>query len=216
MVDLPSGIVTFLFTDIEGSTPLWERDPGAMRQSLDLHNAILNDTIRSHSGIAYKFIGDAFQAAFAYPDHAIQAALEIQRGLCAATWGATGALRVRIGLHTGPAELQGSEYVSHTLNRVARVMSAAHGGQILLTSAVVELIHGNHSGDISLRDMGQHYLKGMTQLEHLFQVVASDLQSEFLPIGFDTSHIIFPGIDQYGREKEIEAVDHLQEARQLP
>jgi predicted ATPase/class 3 adenylate cyclase len=217
MADLPSGIVTFLFTDIEGSTPLWERDPDAMRQSLMLHNAILEDAIAMHNGVVFKLVGDAFNVAFHYPTQAFQAAVEIQRELSAATWGATGELRVRVGLHTGPAEVQGSEYISHTLNRVSRVMSAAHGGQILLTGAVAELIRGQLTDGASLRDMGQHHLKGMMQPEHLFQVVASDLQAVFPPLNvFDPSpHNLPLELTSFvGREKEIEAVDQLmREAR---
>jgi len=121
--------ITFLFTDIEGSTSLWERDPEAMHIALELHNAILREAIGAHAGRVFKIVGDSFQAAFALPAQALKAAVAAQHGLLATTWGATGPLRVRMGLHTGPAETHGSDYaVSHTLNRVARVMSAGQGG----------------------------------------------------------------------------------------
>lgn len=176
---LPSGNITFLFTDIEGSTPLWERDPSGMQESLARHDAILHEAIAAHGGQVFKVIGDAFQAAFVNPTQAVRAALAAQRALAVATWGATGPLRVRMGLHTGPAEARGADYAaSHTLNRVARVASAAHSGQILLSLAVAEHL----SGEINLRDLGKHRLKGLSQAEHLFQIVADDLPSDFPPL----------------------------------
>src|SRR5436190_7652804 len=99
MVDLPSGLVTFLFTDIEGSTPLWEREPEQMRLALARHHAILRTTIAAHGGHAYKIIGDAFQAAFVFPIQAVAAALAAQRTLAAQDWETSEPLRVRIGVH---------------------------------------------------------------------------------------------------------------------
>jgi len=140
---LPSGIVTFLFTDIEGSTLLWDTLPDAMHLSLEAHNTILNEAITAHGGQVYKVVGDAFQAAFVKPAQAVEAAVAAQHVLNEATWGETGPLRVRMGIHTGEAEAQGDDYVTtHTLNRVARIMSAGHGGQILISQAVVDLLHG--------------------------------------------------------------------------
>ncbi len=180
---LPGGEVTFLFTDIEGSTPLWERDPEGMRAALARHDAILHEVIRAHGGQVFKVIGDAFQTAFANPAQAVVAALAAQRALAAATWGATGPLRVRIGLHRGQAEAQGNDYaVSHTLNRAARVMSAGHGGQILLSLVMAEQVREHLPEGVSLRDLGQHRLKGLGLAEHLFQVVAADLPADFPPL----------------------------------
>ncbi|MEK7328400.1 MAG: AAA family ATPase, partial [Chloroflexota bacterium] len=176
---LPGGNITFLFTDIEGSTPLWERDPNGMQESLARHDAILHEAVEAHGGQVFKVIGDAFQVAFVNPMQAVMAALAAQRALAATTWGATGPLRVRMGLHAGPAEARGGDYAaSHTLNRVARVASAGHGGQILLSLAVAEQV----SDGISLRDLGKHRLKGLSQAEHLFQIVADDLPSDFPPL----------------------------------
>src|SRR4051812_45030615 len=128
MPELPSGTVTFLFTDIEGSTPLWEREPERMRAALAQHNAIVRQAIDAQRGFVFKVIGDAFQTAFARPADGLAAALAAQRVLEAAEWPTSTPLRVRMGLHTGPAELEGAEYaVAHTLNRVARIMAAAHG-----------------------------------------------------------------------------------------
>src|SRR5512138_1055695 len=102
MADLPTGTVTFLFTDIEGSTPLWESEPEQMRLALARHDAILRTAIANHGGHAYKTIGDAFQAAFVFPTHALAAALAAQRALAAQTWETSAPLRVRMGLHVGP------------------------------------------------------------------------------------------------------------------
>jgi class 3 adenylate cyclase/tetratricopeptide (TPR) repeat protein len=180
---LPSGEVTFLFTDIEGSTPLWERDPDGMRESLARHDAILHETIAAHGGRVFNVVGDAFQAAFSNPAQAVAAALAAQRVLAAAPWGATGPLRVRMGLHLGLAEARGSRYAaSHTLNRVARVMSAGHGGQILLSFDVAEQVRENLPEGVGLRDLGRHRLKGFSQPEHLFQLVADDLLANFPPL----------------------------------
>jgi class 3 adenylate cyclase len=127
--NLPSGTVTFLFTDIQGSAALWERFPEPMRVALEQHNAILNESIAAHGGTVYKVIGDAFQAAFPVAQQAVLAAIAIQRALASAQWPETGPLSVRMGLHTGEAIPLEDDYdTTHTLNRVARIMSAGHGG----------------------------------------------------------------------------------------
>ncbi len=125
---LPSGIVTFLFTDIEGSTALWEQMPEAMQASIKQHHTILRQAIESNHGQVFQVVGDAFQAAFRLTSDGLCAALAAQRALQDAHWGPTGQLKVRMGLHTGPAELDSGldapYQVGHTLNRVARIMSA--------------------------------------------------------------------------------------------
>jgi class 3 adenylate cyclase len=181
--DLPSGTVTFLFTDIEGSTPLWEHEPEQMRAALARHHAILRAAIAEQGGHVYKVIGDAFQAAFDVPAQAVAAALAAQRGLAGERWPTSTPIRVRMGLHVGPAEADVHDYATtHTLNRVARVMSAGYGGQTLLTLAVAELVRERLPAGVTLRDLGRHRLKGLTQLEHLFQVVAPDLPVDFPPL----------------------------------
>src|SRR5262245_21516292 len=156
----PSGTVTFLFTDIEGSTPFWEREPEQMRFALARHDAILRTTIAKHDGHVYKTIGDAFQAAFAFPTQAVAAALAAQRALTAHDWETSEPLRVRMGIHVGPAVADGNDYTtSHTLNRVARIMSAGHGGQILLSLEVADLVRRDLPADVTLRDMGTRRMK---------------------------------------------------------
>ena len=212
---LPGGNITFLFTDIEGSTPLWERDPDGMQESLARHDAVLHEVITAGGGQVFKVIGDAFQAAFVNPMQAVRAALAAQRALAAATWGATGPLRVRMGLHRGLAEARGVDYATtHTLNRVARVMSAGHGGQILLSLDIADHVRELLPEGVGLRDLGRHRMKGLSQPEHLFQLVADDLPATFLPlkstpVASSARSEVFSVLDRIvrgqliGREKEL-------------
>ncbi len=211
---LPTGIVTFLFTDIQGSTPLWERHPDLMAEALQLHNAALRQAIQANQGVVFKTVGDAVQAAFASPTRALNAAVAAQRLLAAAPWNELGPLKVRMGLHAGEAELdpQGDEYlVSHTKNRTARIMSAGHGGQILVSSAVMELAGEHLPQGISLKDLGEHYLKGLLQPEHLFQVILPDLPAEFPPLRTEDprSNLPIPATPFLNRVAELEEITRL-------
>ena len=210
---LPSGTITFLFTDIEGSTPLWEREPKQMGMALERHHAILHESIAAYGGHVYKIIGDAFQAAFEVSSQAVRAALAAQRALAAEVWPTSTPLRVRMGLHVGHAQAQGEDYTTtHMLNRVARIMSAAHGGQILLSEAVAELIRDDLPTGLSLRDMGHHQLKGLTHLEHVFQVVAPDLTANFPPLNtlnVWTNNLPTQLTTFIGRETEVAEVKRL-------
>lgn len=183
MSELPSGTVTFLFTDIEGSTPLFQSYPEGMPRALTRHHAILQEAIAAHAGQVFQIIGDAFCAAFADAPDALAAAMEAQRALHGETWGEIGMLRVRMGLHTGAAEARGNDYISSlTLVRVQRIMAAAHGGQILLSGSTAELVHAQLGDGTTLRDVGSHKLRGLTVPEQLYQVVATDLPAEFAPL----------------------------------
>jgi len=180
---LPSGTITFLFSDVQGSTTLWEREPAAMQKATERHNAILHTAVAKNGGRVFKIVGDGFQAAFPLPLQALQAALDVQRGLAEAAWETTEPLCVRMGLHSGTAEVAGADYVtSHTLNRVARICSAGHGGQVLLSLATEELLRGHLPESIVVKDMGEHFLKGLTQPEHIYQVVAPALPANFPPL----------------------------------
>jgi class 3 adenylate cyclase len=180
---LPDETITFLYTDIEGSTPLWDQNPRAMSVSQAQHNKLLYQTIGEHQGQVFKVIGDAFQAVFVSPVNAVEAAIAIQHNMAQADWGETGKVLVRIGIHIGTVKSEGSDYISsHTQNRVARIMSAGHGGQILLSLAVAELVHGNLPPEVELQDLGEHYLKGISRPEHIFQVLAPGLQEKFPPL----------------------------------
>jgi predicted ATPase/class 3 adenylate cyclase len=181
---IPTGTVTFLFTDIEGSTTLAQEHPGELNTLLERHNTILRQSIEAHNGIVFRITGDSFACAFHTGGEAVQAALEAQRGLLQEAWHPT-QVRVRMGIHTGAAQASdrmdlGDGYDGYlTLTRAQRLMSAAHGGQILLSSASAELVRGQLSESVTLRDLGEHRLKGLTNPERLWQLVAPDLPSEF-------------------------------------
>ena len=198
MPDLPSGTVTFLFTDIEGSTTLWEQAPEAMRSLLAWHDGVLRSAIESSGGHVVKTTGDGACAVFGTAKDAIAACLQAQRNLQEAVIDATGVtaqapvppirLRVRMGLHSGAAELRDGDYFGPPLNRAARIMSVAHGDQVLLSSATAELLRGDLPDAVSLREMGEHRLKGLSSLERLLQVVASGLRADFPPLVSQTAH----------------------------
>ncbi len=193
----PTGVVTFLFTDIEGSTSLWDQHPDAMQAALARHDRILRHAIESSGGRIVKSTGDGAYAVFAAANPALAACLAAQRLLqesepgtsnLASTDGAALSLRVRMGLHSGAAELRDADYFGATLNRAARIMAAAHGGQVLLSSATAELVRGQLPEDVTLRDMGEHRLKGLLNPERLLQIVALDLRADFPPLATLTGH----------------------------
>jgi class 3 adenylate cyclase len=181
---LPSGTVTFLFTDIQGSTPLWEQVPAAMQVAIAQHHHILRHAIESNGGYVTQIIGDAFQAVFTLASQALFAAVQAQGDLQNLDWPPEiGPLMVRMGIHTGPAELDpkgdAAYAVSHTLNRAARIMSAGHGGQILLSLESASLVERELPDGMLLVGLGQHHLKGMSYPEQLFQVSVPGLIQVF-------------------------------------
>jgi predicted ATPase/class 3 adenylate cyclase len=180
--DLPAGTVTFLFTDIEGSTRLWEQHPTAMRSALARHDAMLRHAVAAADGVVFNTAGDGVHAAFARAPDALAAALESQRALQGEVWGPIGSLRARMALHTGVVELSDGEYVGIPLNRVARLMAAGHGGQTIVSQVTAQLLHDHLPPDVRLRDLGEHRLKDLTRPEHIFQLVAADLPADFPPL----------------------------------
>ncbi|HZO87057.1 MAG TPA: tetratricopeptide repeat protein [Chthonomonadaceae bacterium] len=182
MREWPGGIVTFVFTDIEGSTRLWEQHPAAMRDALARHDDLLRQVIEANGGCVFETIGDAFRAAFASAQEALTAALEAQRALHGEPWGATGPLRVRVVLHTGPAEARNGDYFGPTLSRVDRLLDAGYGGQILLSQATQEQVCDGLPNGVSLRDLGEHRLKDLVRPERVFQLIAPDLPADFPPL----------------------------------
>jgi predicted ATPase/class 3 adenylate cyclase len=176
---LPVGTVTFLFTDIEGSSKLWEQYPDAMSAALAHHNTLLRQVIEAHQGYIFKLWGDAVYAAFDRATDALNASVEAQRELARRSWGELGSLRVRMALHTGAAEARDGDYFGPTLNRCARLLSAAHGGQILLSAATEELVRDALPSGVSLRSLGQHRLKDLQRPEHVFQALHPELPTEF-------------------------------------
>ena len=179
MSDLPTGTVTFLFTDLEGSTRLWEQYPEAMKDALARHDEILRDAIASNRGHVVKGRGDGVHAAFATADSAVRAALAAQRALTDETWESTGALRVRMGVHTGPAEQRDGDYYGTAVNRAARLMGVAHGGQVVVSLASQELLRDGMPDGCGLVDLGAHRLRDLSRAEHVFQLAAPGLGSQF-------------------------------------
>jgi predicted ATPase/class 3 adenylate cyclase len=203
---LPGGTVTFLFTDIEGSTKRWELSPGEMQPALEKHNIVLRQSIESCSGQVFKTVGDAFCAAFASPTDALRAAIEIQQGLH------SGDIRVRIALHTGVVEARQDDYFGQPLNRVARLLSAAHGGQVLLSQPVYDLVRDHLPGSVTLRDMGEHRLRDLIRPEHIFQLIEPGLPDEFPPLKtLDNrpNNLPLQLTPLIGREKEVAAICEL-------
>ncbi|HUP27979.1 MAG TPA: tetratricopeptide repeat protein [Chloroflexia bacterium] len=180
---MPTGTVTFLFTDIVGSTKLWDLYPKAMRAALARHDAIMREAVEANSGFVFKTVGDAFFAAFASPHQALNAALDSQRALRKEQWPEEiGALKVRMALHTGAADEQGGDYFGQPINRVKRLLSAGHAGQILLSQVTQDLLLDSLPPNTNTINMGEHRLKDLTRPEHIFQLIVPDLPSVFPPL----------------------------------
>ena len=173
---LPSGTVTFLFTDLEGSTRLWREHPEAMQPALARHDAILREAIAAHDGHLVKATGDGAHAVFGNASNAVAAAVAAQLALGAEDWPLPEPLRVRMGIHSGTAEVRDDDYFGTAVNRAARLMGIAHGGQIVVSLATEELVE---DGAVELVDLGEHRLRDVARPEHVFQVVHPGLAREF-------------------------------------
>jgi predicted ATPase len=195
--------VTFLFTDIEGSTKRWEADAHAMGAELAVHDAVLRDTIESHGGWVFKHTGDGVCAAFQSARGAVEAAIQAQRLL---------ALPVRMGIATGETERRGDDYFGPALNRAARVMGVGHGGQILVSGSTAALLSG-----VDLRDLGEHRLRDLSGGERLYQVRADGLVGEFPRVRtVDPASVILPSpLELLGREREVDEVEQRLRTRRL-
>ncbi len=221
----PSGTVTFLFTDIVGSTQLWEQQPDAMRAALARHDGLLRAGIVAHSGAVVKSSGDGMLAAFARATDAVHAALAAQRALYQDPWNeftqvdssspniqnrnSKIELRVRMALHSGVTEERDGDYFGPSLNRVARLLAAGHGGQILLSLATAELVREQLPPDADLRDLGAHRLKDLSRPEQIFQLVTPDLPTDFPPLNtLDARRTNLPAqpTTLIGREQEVATV----------
>ena len=212
MNSLPTGTVTFLFTDIEGSSRLWENHGEAMAVALARHDAILREAFEARGGYIFKTVGDAFCVAFPVAIGALEAAVTSQRRLRDEPWQEIERIKVRMGLHTGSAEHRDSDYFGPVLNRVSRLLAAAHGGQMLLTLATEELVRDHLPEGVALRDLGERRLRDLNRPEHVFQVTAADLPSDFPAL---RSLEIFPNnlpvqlTSFIGRDKEMTEVKRL-------
>ena len=218
MSNLPSGIITFLFTDIEGSTNLWERCPIAMRPALALHDNLLREAIERHRGYVFKTVGDAFCAAFWTAPDALNAALEAQLVLLEQKWADTGLLRVRMGLHTGTAEERDGDDSGPTVNRVARLQGVGHGQQVLISQATYQLLGDSLPAGVIMEDMGMHRLKDLSCPRTRWQLLHPALPPEFpslksldyLPTNLPRQVTSF-----IGRKQEMERVKCLLELSAL-
>ena len=179
---LPSGTVTLLFTDIEGSTQHWEERPDAMASALRRHDQLLRAEIARHGGHVFKTIGDAFCAAFARASDAVAAAEAAQRAIAAHDWSAIGDLQVRMALHSGTTDERDGDYFGPALNRVSRLLSIAHGGQTVASGATAQLLRGLLPPQTGFRDLGEHRLKDLIEPEHVWQLVAPGLRDRFPPL----------------------------------
>jgi predicted ATPase/class 3 adenylate cyclase len=215
---IPSGTVTFVFTDIEGSTVRWDRDRTAMQDAVQRHDAIMRAAIAAHAGHVFKTIGDAFCAAFARPEDAVGAMLDAQRALRAADFAAVDGIRVRMAIHTGTADERDGDYFGPAVNRVARLLAIAHGGQVLLSGVTSDLVQGSLPAQASLRDLGEHRLKDLARPEYVYQLLAPDLAAEFPPLrSLDTlaNNLPLQVTSFVGRETEIAEITALLEQHRL-
>jgi predicted ATPase/class 3 adenylate cyclase len=174
--------VTFLFTDIEGSTRLWEQHRDAMPAALERHDVILRELVVAAGGVVVKSTGDGSLAVFERPAAAIAATVAIQRAMAAEAWGETGPLRVRVGVHTGVAEERDGDYFGPALNRTARLMGIGHGEQVLVSATTAALVEDALDADVTLRALGEHRLRDLLRPERVFQVVAPGTRETFPPL----------------------------------
>jgi len=214
----PSGAVTFLFTDIEGSTRLWEEHPDAMQVALARHDELLRDAVAGRGGRVVKTTGDGVHAVFSVAADGVAAALDGQLALGREPWGATGEIRVRMGLHTGTAEVRDGDYYGSVLNRAARLMSVAHGGQVVLSQLTEQLVRDALGPDVELVDLGEHRLRDLSEPLHVFQVACGDLERAFPPLrSLDVASGNLPvQISSFvGRERDLERLRELLGSRRL-
>jgi predicted ATPase/class 3 adenylate cyclase len=178
----PTGTVTFLFTDVEGSTQRAQSDAAAWSAASARHEQIIRDAVEVNDGFVFKVVGDELCAAFGSASHAVVAALDAQRGLRDEPWRGQ-PIGVRMGLHAGPARWNDGDYEGYlTLARVERIMSAGHGGQVLVSQVAADLASNELPAGVSLGDLGQQRLKDLREPEHLFQLLAEDLRADFPPL----------------------------------
>lgn len=214
MSSLPTGIVTFLFTDVEGSTKLWEQHPDLVPKVMTRHDELIEEAVEQCQGMVVRprGEGDSRFAVFAQARDAVSAAAAIQRALQTQVWSISQPLRVRIALHSGEADLRMGDYYGSAVNRCARLRAIAHGGQILSSLVTVNLVRDNLPPGLTLRDRGEHRLKDLVRPEHVYQVDVPGLPAEFPPLNSVDS---FPNnlpvqlTSLIGRETDIAEVKRL-------
>jgi len=170
---------TFLFTDLEGSTRLWEDEPERMRAAVDRHDDLLIEAIQTNGGAVLSETGDGFVAVFPTAQGALQAALESQLALGAELWHLSAPLKARVAVHTDTAPMEGGRYLSPPLNRASRLMAAAHGGQVVCSEATAVLARPSLGEGSELVDLGEYRLRDLAQPTHIFQLVHPALDRNF-------------------------------------
>ena len=214
----PAGAVVFLFTDIEGSTVRWERHPEAMRSAVARHDAVMREAMARHQGTVFKTLGDAFCVAFPEARPALAAAVDAQRALAAEDFSAVDGIRVRMALHAGQADLRGGDYLGPSVIKAGRLMSAAHGRQIILSGVTAELLAGELPGTVSLIDLGPHWLRDLAHPEPILQVAADGLQADFPALRTlvpKPNNLPQPMTSFIGREAEVAELKSLLERYRL-
>jgi class 3 adenylate cyclase len=204
--------VTFLFTDIEASTQAWEDRPNAMSLALGRHDEILQQAVKSAGGTVFKHTGDGICAAFPTAPAALAAALAAQQALHIENWRETGPLRVRMALHNGAVEHRGGDYFGPPLNRTARLLSTAHGGQTLLSLVTAELVWDELPPGVALLDLGEHGLADLARPERIFQLTHPDLPAVFpalRSLGAHRHNLPVATSSFIGREYELAAIRYL-------
>jgi predicted ATPase/class 3 adenylate cyclase len=219
-VEAPSGTVTFLFTDIEGSTGLWESAPEAMRVALKRHDELMRSTIESARGYVFKTVGDAFCAAFTSARDAVEAAGAAQQALQTESWPVQARLRVRMALHTGECEERDGDYFGPAVNRTARLEATAHGGQVVVSQATAVLVRDALAAGMELVDLGSHRLKDLGRPEQVFQLQGAALDGDFPPLrSLDNpalpNNLPLQSASFIGRDREISQVRDLVESSRL-
>jgi predicted ATPase/class 3 adenylate cyclase len=212
LADLLTGTVTFLFTDLEGSTKLLEAHPEAYRRAVRRHHDLLRGAVEGHGGVVFETVGDAVYAAFAAPTAAVGAALAGQRALRGADWGEVGELRVRMAVHLGEVERQGAHYFGAPLYRCARLLATAHGGQVVLSEAAAAPVRDALPAGGALRDLGEHRLKDLARPERVAQLLHPALPADFPPLrSLDglPNNLPLQLTSFIGREREVAALTEL-------
>jgi predicted ATPase/class 3 adenylate cyclase len=212
-MDLPTGVVTFLFTDIQGSTQLWEHQPALMQAAVRRHDELLRECIEAQRGYVFKTVGDAFCAAFMDPAGGVAAAISAQQALATEPWHGDCVIRARMALHVGEAEEREGDYFGPTVNRVARLLSAGHGGQTLASRALWAVIQDQLGQmEVEVEDMGEHRLKDLVEPEHIFHLRIAGLAQEFPPLkvlDYQPTNLPVQATAFVGRMEELAALEEL-------
>jgi class 3 adenylate cyclase len=214
MADLPTGTITFLLSDIESSTMLWEQYPQEMHQALGRHDEIIEQIVDAHEGtvVRPRGEGDSRFAVFELASDAVKAAAEIQRALAGGFSGLPFALKVRMGIHTGAASLRVGDYYGTAVNLCARIRGLGHGGQTLLSKISAGIVQDGLPTGLRLLDLGSHQLKGLSRPETIFQLWIADLPNDFPPLQADdavANNLPAPATEFIGREDEVEQISAL-------